>query len=164
MNKENKYYIPKVEEFYVGFKYEIKDWDGFTPDGNSHKSFHKAIFEGMLDGQNGTYKISFDRLSELIKEEEVRVKYLDKEDIESLGWKLIKEYKSPYTKYTLYNFHINIERGFNTGTHYYLNLLDNNKIQIEIRTYGSYDTFNNKMEFNIKNKSELIKLMKQLGI
>jgi hypothetical protein len=67
---KNKYYTPSIEEFRVGFKIEVynpdkKDWEDLTVDiGYCYGEFSNWISWG-----------------------EVRVKYLDKEDIESLGFK-----------------------------------------------------------------------------
>jgi len=72
-----KYYTPKVEEFHVGFNYEI-----LLPD----SKYHKKIF--------GVDKINHPELEEFkdelmaIAHAIVRVKYLDIDDIESIGFEL----------------------------------------------------------------------------
>ena len=72
---------------------------------------------------------------------------MDKEDIESLGWKLHKEiphyYKSPCN-----NFVIRIKF----------------KDLLRVYMYDEYTIDKLIFEGTIKNKSELIKLLKQLGI
>lgn len=68
MKEESKYYTPTLEEFHVGFELEIKL--------HELKPWEKHIW---LPG---------DQASSVEKYlDQVRVKYLDKEDIESLGFK-----------------------------------------------------------------------------
>ena len=68
---DNKYYIPSIEEFHVGFEYEILT--------NYTKENEKWEFV------NNPFTI--ERLEIFIENKHVRVKYLDKDDIESLGFK-----------------------------------------------------------------------------
>lgn len=151
MKEQDKYYTPTIEEFYIGFEYEVKQ--GFT-DGTvkTQEDFDEAIWRKevielggdlvyinrALNGRNAEKGLSG-----------IRVKYLDKEDIESLGW-IHKEsgnkphyytLPSPKDIYRLYWF----EGGLVVS-------IDN--------------TITEKYSFRgiIKNKSELIKLMKQLDI
>lgn len=75
---ESKYYIPEIEEFHIGFDYEIyEDWDTYPV-----KTWYKQIFGE--DGNNpenlgyiGNWNLDI-----------TRVKYLDIKDLESLGWKM----------------------------------------------------------------------------
>jgi hypothetical protein len=72
---ENKYYTPAIEEFHVGFEYEIlhnNEWKKTSVFNNSCGG--DIIFEIKNMGH-------WDVVSK------PRVKYLDKEDIESLGWR-----------------------------------------------------------------------------
>lgn len=66
---KDKYYTPSIEEFHVGFEFELKD--------PITQIWVKFIFEED--------KLWF------IKSNISRVKYLNKEDIESLGFELIEE-------------------------------------------------------------------------
>ena len=66
----DKYYIPKIEEFYIGFEYEF---------GLVEKGTHtKLIIEDAVQLADAlhTYRLGYSIL----------VKYLDSEDIESLGF------------------------------------------------------------------------------
>ena len=63
---ENKYYTPSIEEFHVGFEYEIEE-----PDGSYTK-------------QELTVRDSLEFIDD--HSSEFRVKYLDIDDIESLGF------------------------------------------------------------------------------
>lgn len=149
---ENKYYIPEIEEFHIGFKYKIKDC----------LSWYKRSYEPDDDSLVG------DVLS-WIKKKEVKVKYLDKEDIESLGW----EIKEDNTKLFVLDYEkqfTNCDRKIHNKVFIHYNLIskwalittgnrkytykDENKLDKSITRFCGY----------IKNKSELIKLMKQLGI
>lgn len=69
--ENNKYYTPSIDEFYVGFECEflLPQWEE----------------EGWkFNYIDATYDLYV--LEQLITLERVRVKYLDKEDIESLGF------------------------------------------------------------------------------
>jgi len=129
---ENKYYTPSIEEFHVGFEFEtsyLEDYD----------TWKKVTLEFDDFGfYTSTWEVDSNPT-------EFRVKYLDKEDIESLGFKF-DQYRS-------------------SGFHFYLNnyelhqpYLDTKCILKEINT--------NQILFNgiIKNKSELIKVLKQTEI
>lgn len=65
---ENKFYTPDLEDFHIGFEYEYKY--------NDARSWTKKVF-----GPD-----SFLHLDEIETKDFCRVKYLDREDIESLGW------------------------------------------------------------------------------
>lgn len=113
----SKYYTPEIEEFHIGFEYEQEDIN----EGGSSLSWYKhTIGEGKdID--------TLDRSEELGLS--YRVKYLDREDIESLDL-------PSYIKIT--------------------NILNNlwEIIGTNARIFRG----------EIKNKSELKKLLKQLGI
>jgi len=72
----DKYYTPSIEEFHIGFEYEQEDIN----EGGSSLSWYKYTIK-----EGGAYIID-----QLITNEDLglsyRVKYLDKEDIESLGF------------------------------------------------------------------------------
>jgi len=76
----SKYYKPSIEEFHVGFEFETLETDR---DGSGNKSWNKW----KLGNQPTFLKHIFDKYygpNEV--EGSVRVKKLDREDIESLGW------------------------------------------------------------------------------
>ncbi len=140
MEIDSKYYTPKLEEFHIGFEYEIKENNGYR----------KIIFDGYTPliekSFCGDYGDWYDSLEEDIKIGIIRVKYLDKEDVESLGW--IKN-------------HLQLDNEF---------ILRDNQNRLwglVIYKEGNINLINNKGYFtdvNIKNKSELNKLMEQLNI
>ncbi len=85
MNANDKYYTPTLDEFFIGFEYEGYR-DEFCPD-------HKKEWIDLTFGR-WTSPNSHKKLLELIESNKVRVKYLDKEDIESLGFKYDNYYKT----------------------------------------------------------------------
>lgn len=127
-----KYYTPVVEEFYVGFEYEY-----LTVDSKWIKDTFMSI------KPEDTEQMDFSTIESILKKcpTELRVKYLDKEDILSLAW---EQGKLPYQ--------------FFDGIHM-LVVLDHHRISIT-HTADDQCLFYGE----IKNKSELRILMKQLGI
>lgn len=145
---ENKYYTPTIEEFYVGFEYE--HLTGFE------KVFKPVIFdiEKMVTcfiepgvDSKGVYSETTCILGiqKCIQNNQCRVKYLDKEDIQSLGWEGHDDY---YT---------------HSGGRYKLVIETFDTYQsILIESLSGFKYYN--YLDSIKNKSELKKLMQQLGI
>lgn len=131
----DKYYTPEIKEFYVGFEFEENQID------SNWKSY---------GWENKTVDVDFNfkLASEYIGLH--RVKYLSKEDIESLGWKGQESNSVYFTKdnYRLVHWitsdgrDINIFEKYDGGT----------QEECLIR------------KAKVKNKSELIKLLKQLNI
>lgn len=125
---EEKYYTPTIHEFYVGFEYEqlVSDFlNGF--------SWEKITI---------TYP---KHIGQIINLSGCRVEYLNKEDIESLGWKE----------------HIN-SRILQGNTIYFQKKTVCLKIQdIHLEIWNSTQIL---FSGAIKNKSELKKLMQQLKI
>lgn len=134
VKRMDKHYIPELEEFYVGFEYEclfhFNDWRSHTYGSEEEVEVY------------GTKELDY--LKRHIKN--FRVKYLDREDIESLGFKIDADYKS-------------INSVIFSKDDYTI-------LQSDITEILISDSFNETTLFNgrIKNKSELKKLLKQLGI
>jgi hypothetical protein len=146
---ENKYYTPELEEFHSGFEFEyihpISEYD-------KENEWTSHNWEARL----ATLTINADCISIggfTIKPNKIRVKILDREDIESLGWDydLDSTVRCEYKDYMLYNFNnsniftIKAKRGF-------------------VKYGQAFVGFDILFEGVIKNKSELKKLMKQLNI
>lgn len=127
---ENKYYTPTIEEFHVGFQFE------YLSDNNTWESTDDLSITFM----NNDNPISI--IEYYLKESRIRVKLIDREDIESLGWKYNRINGFEYKKYVLN--------------------INNNTISIYVP--GDYDGEEHHFKGEIKNKSELSKLMIQLGI
>lgn len=138
--EESKYYTPEIEEFHIGFEFEKYDERPATYKENNYVPTNWHKFK---------YDLKSIRLSQLgthLHDKTIRTKFLDKEDIESLGWRL-----NP--RGTYYSIEISGD-GSDTQLYYtketYLTIYDWDS-QYLFRGY-------------IKNKSELVKLMKQLRI
>jgi len=72
MEEKNRYYIPESSDMYIGYKYEsLGDYDQW--------------YQHIADDR------SIEPVSWMIENGIVRTKYLDKEDIESLGWTNIRD-------------------------------------------------------------------------
>lgn len=123
MQKEVKYYTPELEEFHIGFEYEIHYDDG--------DHWGKQICE------YGMTRYEYEHLS---NHRPLRVKYLDEDDIKELSWKRDSGNK---------DFILD---------EYQLELIDD---KVLISSEYGFDTL---FWGTIKNKSELKKLMSQLGI
>lgn len=138
---DNKYYTPTLEEFHVGFRYE------FTI--NLH---HPAeyVWEDMELGDNELTNIQFH-----IERGEIRVKYLDQDDLEELGWELDQCTGKDGCQYY-------ITRGFDTiaslvvGSRE-LSYIGEHCILIDAFKRGSF-------EGSCKNYNEMKKLMQMLNI
>jgi hypothetical protein len=138
---ENKYYTPTIEEFCVGFEYEeLMDGKWWSPTFNFSKDTTLRTFER---------KLGFNL---------IRVKYLDREDIESLGFVL--ESSEIYNDNCVYKYQVN------TSIYYMLYYrLSDEKPSIQIEEIYVYPRCNESLfKGFIKNKSELKRLFKQLYI
>lgn len=135
---ENKYYTPTIEEFHVGFEYEAEDYDG------------KGIFFWAEEVYKGEEMRTF--LIQELEDKKIRVKYLDQEDIKSLGW-----VKGKYKSLNIYqkgNYIITTPLEAYNNTHV---------IDISIlKVIG--EGIDRMFRGVIKNKSELKKLMQQLRL
>lgn len=119
-----KYYTPTIEEFHVGFEYEIS---------NSESTWNKRTIRHGADID----EIRHNRIYP------IRVKYLDQQDIEAEGW--IKQYTSA-----------DGTEGFSVSGY---------KLEIK-RTRVTIYPLNKTSMFvgEIRNRSELHRIMRQIGI
>lgn len=132
---DSKFYVPDISEFHVGFEYEIQSKSGIQI-GYSKHSFTGYIGPIDLELKNN-----------------IRVKYLDKEDIESLGWKFIKQYPGTTNFYfEKETYKLDFDPEF--GNKWNLRIYDGKDQDSEFNYFSGY----------IKNKSELKVLIKQLGV
>ena len=151
MNTNTKYYTPAIEELHIGFEcqrvnqdllgssvlknIENNSFTGEEPELNPDDFFSDHIIN-YVDIQ------FFDLNPHLLQE--LRVKHLDREDIESLGW-IQRDYDT-------FDFGSNIAFEFIPEEISY------------IYTYGGGKNPDTIFKGKIKNKSELQKLMVQLKI
>lgn len=132
MEKE-KYYTPDIEEFHVGFEYFCRQ-AVTIPDGTEHVWKKEVLTKDNIS-------FLFSRLENNM----IKVKYLDQEDIESLG------FEENIFGYWLNSKLLTIDISDNVP---YITI-SNGGIQTDEVFY---------FQGIIKNKSELKKLLKQLGI
>lgn len=133
---ENKYYTPSIEEFHVGFEFEAINTVSNLPNKDKWESFEMGL--GL--GEQWT------RIENYINSNLIRVKFLDKEDIESLGF-VIDPSGERYFELDDYQLNLDIHPVYN--------------VTIFTDKYG--DT---RMVFQgtIKNKSELKQILKMIGV
>ena len=144
-NRDKAYYTPSIEEFHVGFEYELESM--LIDTDVVEYSTHICSIKNKLED-----------LESMCKYHTVRVKYLDKEDIESLGFICCKTDKRVFRN----KDGIIINTGWGSPIKNGITLaivhpvFDESKMNIIHENY----IFNG----TIKNKSELKVLMNQIGI
>lgn len=136
--EESKYYTPEIEEFHVGFEYELRVAGG--GDRFVKEELHNFDFDLFL---NNLYRDNEEEFN-------LRVKHLDREDIESLGFKLLKEDLNGKA----FIHKINVE----------LQIWWSSKGTIDIDNGMSYSDCRTYFYGTIKNKSELKRVLKMIGI
>lgn len=140
--EENKYYTPEIEELYIGFECEFfnhmqgKEWEKEVCDADT-------LSIALDTWEHGTVKWG-DDFSQTF-----RVKYLDKEDLIELGFKPVKG-----VEVNMCNKQIYYKDQWCSVVFNYDRITD-----IVIQK-NSFPVFNGV----VKNKSELIKVLKMLGI
>lgn len=158
MEKE-KYYTPKLEEFHVGFEFEFNGID------NNWRQLGFSKEKVLNSNEFNMYTLSWvDKVfkSEDVIKEHLRVKYLDLEDIESLGWELICPAKSK-NSCSLYQWNKAYDyEGSDLEIKWHISHYSDNKLIIHNNQY--YDSEVVIFSGNIKNKSELKFIMNSLGI
>jgi hypothetical protein len=139
---ENKHYVPKIEEFHIGFEYEtmyLQDYDTWKKEileENDIEYFYSSYFGDAVPS-------------------EFRVKYLDDEDVISLGFNQIT--------HDCFNLDVPLYRGREKQE---VRLIIRQTVLIYLaqdEKYNDTDT-TNLFTGTIKNKSELKRLLKQLQI
>lgn len=149
--ENNKYYVPEISEFHVGFEYEFLKNHG-SPDEIWEPRKLKTISDGEDDPYLGYTFKSLESYDNVFIRNAWRVKYLNREDIESLGWE--NEFNEMFgeNKYKLNNYIIT-------------SIFKNNQtVDISLLPLFKGQGLTRIFRGTIKNKSELKKLMKQLGI
>lgn len=125
-----KYYQPEIEEFHVNTEYEVKDskgnWSRCNDFSNAYDYEDSCLYGLIKDLDKGC----------------IRIKHLDREDIESLGFEENEgqEYYSRKDGFTIEILH---PQGL---------------FRIETKEP------NQLMFFRLKNKSELKKVLKMIGV
>jgi hypothetical protein len=165
---ENKYYTPEIEEFHVGFEYERRmkeDNDDFMQyDG---PAWIGCTYPNDCALGNASTKLGLKYLEKDI--DRCRVKYLDREDIESLGFIMRKEqfgdtylYRLDLVK-PLFPHHTELDTLYLA---YYRHDARCILFLQKIKRVGIDEERPETQLFNgyIKNKSELKKVLKMIGL
>jgi hypothetical protein len=140
---EDKYYIPSIEEFYVGFEYE-----GLVDYNVNDTTWVSKTCNNFMWHSNELWKLLMKNINSF------RVKYLDREDIESLGWIFLEDRgMSEYNGNVFIKNDIIFQQA-NYELRYWYNV---RRLKIERINGIIFDGI-------IKNKSELKVLLKQLDI
>lgn len=147
--EESKYYTPTIEEFYVGFEYEEYYRTLNSVTGAWNNTWNPRVYElGLYMNYENESEIP-----EYLSKGEIRVKYLDIEDIESFGLRYNEVHNYWYT---FIGQAESIELYYDPSYHKV-------KIIYEDQT-DEYSKRSFKFHGVIKNKSELKKLLQQLNI
>ena len=142
-----KYYTPEKEEFHVGFEFEVLMYYKNDP------VWKDRTFCNTDSIQSIEMSHSKDQL---------RVKHLDREDIESLGWKLKYTHSNgnvAFTKETTLR-----SRSVNEYTDIILNSTNSWIVVSQGDDEAGYSEWVTRFSGTINNKSELKRTLKQLGI
>lgn len=154
--ENNKYYVPEISEFHVGFEYEhLTGFEKeFKPWIYDLASACTIIEKESISHNGEIIKMFIPAIQACVEEKQCRVKTLDQSDIESLGWKLYSQELTNRSNWCCFR---------NTQLEMYIQL-DNNYFPrlLNFKSRGGDHIGNFKIK--IKNKSELIKLMQQLNI
>jgi len=146
---ENKYYTPEIEEFHVGFEFYMPV---LREDNNGdlyRDKYCKHIWtekNNMWEQFNLEHKSNGDTVISV--PECLTVKYLGREDIESLGF----EYDDIYALKGKFRIYKTLGYG------------ENNYVISEYISVGEREYWSDRFVGTIKNKSELKRLLKQLGV
>lgn len=142
--ENNKYYTPEIEEFFVGFEYEFN----YPIGKKDEKEWKKEVYDKRKWFHDNS-GISYEWL---IKEGDIRVKYLDSIDIQDLGFELLHNDGDALEFNIVDKYDEIIYLWFDYETH-----------NIDIYVGDGYDK-NYLFQGTVKNKSELKRLLKQIGI
>ena len=148
---DKKFYVPNISEFYIGFEYEWSE-------------FGRKIWIDEIADQDDVL-LAYSSYEETPDEyiNEYRVKYLDREDIESFGFKCntFSESKFMYGKFAD-EFSIKIKHNDFFIKYFY----DDNHLIIAVHNNEMMDSGEESILFNgvVKNKSELKVILKQVRI
>lgn len=175
MEEINKYYTPEIEEFHPNFPFEyfidLPKWKEGQTSGCTKLQVGKYI---ILPGERSPWvkadsymefddydNSGYSEVLSLINKNQVRVKHLSREDIESLGW----EQESSYSGIR-FMYEKNV-KDFRERSDYLIKLLHvvpSNWICIEATPQHSPNEESVIFSGTIKNKSELKKILKMIGI
>jgi len=141
-----KYYTPRLEDLHIGF--ECEEWIESYPEG-----FWSDVSE-PIDKDKLEKILGYCERDEEYLKQNYRVKHLDKEDFESLQWKLISEEIKTYSHWCVFK---------KQGVEISVQLKNvNKKYPNHLNFRGDNNTFFGNFKILIRNKSELKTLLNQL--
>ena len=145
----DKYYTPEIKEFHVGFEYEVR-----VPEGKlwSKETFH--LNKSHID------LIKYVNIQDEFTHRAIRVKYLDKKDIEDLGFTETEDFADAY--------HLQEIEVFKCRHLIIVHVGWNNKILLKSANFirdgsGNYKGFTTHFNGKIKNKSELRDIVEKVS-
>jgi hypothetical protein len=145
MQEEIKYYTAKESDFQEGLEFEYNEYD------EEKDEFTGNWIKSYFDLRCG---LGHD-MTHFLHDGQIRIKCLDKKDIEDLGWvNTSSTMFSPLSKVLVFVL--------NDPDHYLDFWYENQEVVINNgKSWEEYECY---FKGTIKNKSELKKLMSQLGI
>jgi hypothetical protein len=152
MSEDSKYYTPTIEEFHVGFEFETRDRLSVLID---YRKWNRSTFNKFNDMRSIRMCIDTDRF-------EIRVKHLDREDIESLLVPIGFEHEKAYA-----NTEIKMIKGSIWSEAIKISMCNGIISIIEFKFTGnenSRENYWNLFRGKIKNKSELKRVLTQTGV
>ena len=138
MDANNKYYTPEIEEFCVGFEFEVNHK---RRDGGGNRDWCKEKFRMSQED------VRFTKYLLENEPDNIRVKYLDKQDIEECGL-VLWQIPCDSFDWEFYISHNDVSIGSVT--------FNDDASVSELELFGTL--------FHVKNKTELKKLLKMLNI
>lgn len=167
----DEFYVPTIEEFHVGFEYERNDGsDWYNKVSNAYdmmdvstmlnKQKEYEMYESHpknidLTESERDEKLKEIRLQKNVYCKRIRVKYLDREDIEAEGFKKVGDQFDSIKTY------FGVGTGDDKKLCVYLDEIDHS---IDIWYRSNRGDLFTKFEGIVKNKSEFKKLLKMLRI
>lgn len=143
---KSKYYVPKIEELHYGFDYEhlpMRYLWYLQGCGLKDEWIEETFYGGSgNDGESEVHEIE-----RLIEDKAIRIKHLDRSDLESLGWKNTSLAKSKETQY------------YNIGE---ISLHHNGDIIVIHEKECEWDSCI--FRGTIRNRSELKRILAQIGV
>lgn len=160
MKEESKFYVPSIEEFHVGFEYECKII--------GHNGVHWGKGIADVEFLLTSFPLLVDGLDLIF-----RVKHLDREDIESLGFDASNLVLSEDVYFKRADDIVHLVKGCGStiviNSNWGTSTTRKGKFYIGLRGNTGELTEDLKTERclfhgTIKNKSELKRILKQIGI
>ena len=156
-----KYYTPSIEEFHVGFEYEYRNHDGTVKNNTVLNYWNKSTISDLNE-------LSYVERG-LQTPNNTRVKYLDKDDIESLGFTHDPNEDQEETpcQFDIHGYssgYILDHQDTELKTAYIMYHFPDNFVIIESIVNCGSGKENMLFRGTIKNKSELEQVLKMLNI